>query len=408
MRSAKRLLFLAPLYLFAVGAPLSQAVGSIAAGLLVSFALLRLLFGGRPLPSILPRSVLISLALFFTTHLLATAFASPFEHHWAKGLGELWLKLLLPALPLVGRDHEEHVVRAFKTMLVVGGAVAVYAIWQHFTGIDLWRGGSTSRAPSGYMGVGFFGHHLSYGGHVMLLFLCAGCWALLGNGAKRAGPARALPWILSALLGLALIWSFARSALIGAIVGLLVLIQALPGRRRWAALAAVAATLAAALATPALMTRFGALFRAGTEETRLNLWRSSLHGIADRPLLGYGAGNFGAMMEIHEVPGYYDTRAHAHNDFLMHAVNAGILGLLAALALLVTTTRWLWRLRRGLGERAWIPVAAVACQVGISVAGLFQVYQTDNEVEMILYFVLGAAFSVAWPHRRTNGAPANG
>jgi hypothetical protein len=45
-------------------------------------------------------------------------------------------------------------------------------------------------------------------------------------------------------------------------------------------------------------------------------------------------------------------------------------------------------------------VAGVACQVGISVGGLFQVYQTDNEVEMVLYFVLGTAFAVAWPPKR--------
>jgi O-antigen ligase len=402
MRLHRSQVILAPLYIFALGAPLSQAVGSLSAGLLVLLALVRLLREGWPPRGAIPRSIVLWLGFYFLFHFLATLLASPFDQNWAKLAGEMWLKLLLVAVPLLARGHETHVVRALKLMLVVGAGVAVYSIWQHFTGIDLWRGGSTPRAPSGHMGVGFFGHHLTYGGHVLLLFLCAASWALLGVKRDSGLLRRLLPWLICAVLGLALVWSFARSALLGALFACPVLVQALPGRRRWAAFAGLAAVGAAALATPAITQRFAALFAAGAEETRINLWRSSLHGIADRPWLGFGAGNFEELMRLYEVPGFYDSQAHSHNDFLMHAVNAGLLGLLAALGLLFSTVYWLWRLRRGLAERAWIPVAAVACQVGISVAGLFQVYQTDNEVEMILYFVLGAAFALAWPGPREN------
>ena len=46
---------------------------------------------------------------------------------------------------------------------------------------------------------------------------------------------------------------------------------------------------------------------------------------------GWGQGNFDAMLEEHEVEGYYESRSHSHNDYLMNAVNAGIPGFLAAL-----------------------------------------------------------------------------
>jgi hypothetical protein len=63
----------------------------------------------------------------------------------------------------------------------------------------------------------------------------------------------------------------------------------------------------------------------------------------------------------------------------------------------------LWKARRAALPGTWILTAAVACQAGISVGGLFQVYQTDDEVEMLLYFLLGAAFALA--ARRQSSPP---
>ena len=65
------------------------------------------------------------------------------------------------------------------------------------------------------------------------------------------------------------------------------------------------------------------------------------------------------------------------------------------LALLVTTCLVFWTGWRRQVSGAWILLGAVAVQVGITVAGFFQVYQTDDEVEILLYFVLGCALAVA-------------
>ena len=107
-------------------------------------------------------------------------------------------------------------------------------------------------------------------------------------------------------------------------------------------------------------------------------------------------------MSAHEVEGFYDTRAHAHNDYLMHAVNGGLLGLGAALALLMVSVAVLWRGRRRCPpEDAWIPLAGVATQVAFAVAGLFQVYQTDDEPELALYFLLGCGLALVQLRGRT-------
>ncbi len=125
------------------------------------------------------------------------------------------------------------------------------------------------------------------------------------------------------------------------------------------------------------------------EVTRPNLWRSSLAGIADRPLRGWGQGNFDKMMQQHEVPGFYESRAHSHNDYLMHAVNAGLPGLAAALWLLVAVLVYLHTGWRRAGSGSWVVAGAAGAQIAVAVAGFFQVFQTDDEPEMMLYFILG-------------------
>jgi len=107
------------------------------------------------------------------------------------------------------------------------------------------------------------------------------------------------------------------------------------------------------------------------------------------------------MMLGHEVPGDYDSRAHAHNDYLMQAVNGGIpmlgFGLLFAGALIVFL--WRWR-RRPDGNADWIVVGALAAHVALLAAGLFQVFQTDDEVEFTLYFTLACALAHVAQRRR--------
>lgn len=69
---------------------------------------------------------------------------------------------------------------------------------------------------------------------------------------------------------------------------------------------------------------------------RVNAWRSALHGIADYPLTGVGLDAFNELMPIRYpapmIPDSYDI-GHAHNQFLQAALDLGLPGLAAYLAL---------------------------------------------------------------------------
>jgi O-antigen ligase len=386
-----------PLYAFALAAPVSVAGGNVSAGAIVLGALVAAAFTGRTrddrarLAAAVPRAVWIALAAYFLAHLAATLFAAPGPMRWNKYGEEMWLKLMLVAVPILACGRPRAIPRALALMLASGAVAAGYGVFQHYTGLDLLRGGQTQAYGDRFTSVGFFGHHLTYGGQVMLLLIIAGALVRhrLLDGWRALLPALAV----GVPLGLGLLWSYARSAQLGAFAAAVVLAWTLPRRWRVGGLVVLVATTALTLALPSVRGRVAETFTDEKEVTRPNLWRSSLAGIVDRPVLGWGPGNFDVMLAKHEIPGaYYESRAHAHNDFLMHAVNAGLLGLAAAVALLVVTTRAALRTWRRDG--GWVPLAAVAAQIGISVAGLFQVYQTDDEVEMVLYFLLGCALAV--------------
>lgn len=383
-----------PLYLFAAAAPLSVAGGNLAAGLILVTAVVYLI-ATRDRGALPHGAVIAAVLVTIAVHALANALAAPYPSDWDKWAEELWLKLLLIAVPVLGHRDPAQLMRAVKLTIIVGTVVAVYALYQHFSGVDFINGRNLFQSHGRYHALGCFNHHLSYGGQVMLLFLFAVAWAARGGFEQRWQK-----WwhLLSPLLLFAaLIATYARSPQIGAAAGLAVIALALPGHKRKYGIAVSVVLTAAALAIPGVRGRFGQLF-AGGEETRINLWTSSLRGLAERPLLGFGQGNFERMMERYEVDGFYDVRGHAHNDYIMHAVNAGVLGLLAALALLVVVTWLLWRgYRRSLTRETphgWVLLGGVAAQCAIAVAGLFQVFQTDDEVEMMLYFLLGCALGL--------------
>ena len=325
------------------------------------------------------RWVLLGLSGLWLTHAVAT-WLSP-QPRWDTLVDELWLKSLLLAVPCLGGSGGRDGQRGLRVFAVVAVGVAGFAVTQHFHGLDPWRGGSVARFGDRYQSVGFFGHHLSYGGHLLVLIALLLSQLLWGGRKKLVAAALCI-----ALL--ALLWSHSRSAQLGALAAALALIWRSRGVLRRRAALALLAVAVLALAVPSVRARWSQFGDIRSDTTRLLLWQSSLDGIRDRPLSGWGPGNFSLLLAAHEHPGDYESRAHSHNDLLMFAVNAGLPAVAAALLLWWAAWRLVWAQARG-DAKSIAAGAALACLAGFAIAGLFQVYQTDDEVELSLYYVLG-------------------
>jgi O-antigen ligase len=140
----------------------------------------------------------------------------------------------------------------------------------------------------------------------------------------------------AAVVGLAVLLSFSKGALLFGVPASLLVVGLLAGRRWF--LGTLGVLGAAALAAiPVLRTpRFTSLFdlQSGTSFFRLNLWRSTVDMIRDHPVLGVGLDNFLYAYRgryIRPVTWQEPNLSHPHNVVLDYLSRLGVLGLSAGL-----------------------------------------------------------------------------
>lgn len=175
-------------------------------------------------------------------------------------------------------------------------------------------------------------------------------------------------WLLlvcGLLMAAILLLTQSRSAALGLACGLGVM-AALPsarGRRLLLAGAAVIVLTVPFWFSPALSLIGDAapdmtIGSASTLNVRFEIWQRAVHGVADFPWTGMGLGVFRAAVRplygLASVPDYYDI-AHAHNIFLHSALDLGLPGLVALVAVYFAAAAQIYSLWR----RAFIAAPAV-------------------------------------------------
>ncbi len=201
------------------------------------------------------------------------------------------------------------------------------------------------------------------------------------------GPGIAWSRIALIPIGLALLRTLSLGAWVG-VAGAALAVTALRGRRWIAGTALVLIIGCVALAVALPRERTVARFDPGqgTGLFRLQIWQSSLHMIADHPLLGIGLDNF-----LYQYRGQYmlpeaweePNISHPHNWVLHFWLALGLPGLAAAIGAII----WMVARARALVTRPLGPVdrAVGAAAVGILVDTLLH-GSFDNS-----YFLLDAA-----------------
>ncbi|SDF80808.1 O-antigen ligase [Blastococcus aurantiacus] len=201
-----------------------------------------------------------------------------------------------------------------------------------------------------------------------------GAWAVLALGPLLAAAVRsrhAHARVGAVAAALAVVLSGSRGALLGAVVVLVVLLVALPGRRvrLWLA-GSFVGIVAAAFLVPGVRRRvLGAGLADDTASGRATLWQEALELYTDRPVLGTGPGGFGdAVRSVHEA-GWYAALGTENPPDSPHAwplqallVGGPLLVLLVGV-LGVLVARQAWRGARG------DPARSVGAAVGLG-AGL--------------------------------------
>ena len=141
---------------------------------------------------------------------------------------------------------------------------------------------------------------------------------------------------------------------------------------------------------PGQMQALGGL---GTVGFRLAIWRWAAVAVSDFAFTGCGLGAFrevGRLLYPLAIPLTYDY-AHAHNIFLQVALDTGIPGLVAYLALLGASFAILWRAARANPDLRPLAIGMIGGMVALHVYGLTDAVAPGAKPGLVYWVLLGLA-----------------
>lgn len=303
-----------------------------------------------------------------------------------------WILLFFPVFAQSLRSSRD-ARRALTILLISSSLVAAYAIWQVFAGQDLIRGRALEPIGNWFVATGAFGHHLTYGGHILIT--CTLAFSLLIWNLRGHDVGWRIATIILQLGGL--VGSFARTAWIGFLGGVGLMILLARGLPRKLAALATALAVVAAFAVPAIRARLGDLWTF-FDDPRVRLWHTAIRIWQDHPIFGAGLASYKTQFPLYKVPGEYYAHGHPHNDALNILVHSGILGLAAFVFVWVRYFRMVGGARKLLrpdDARQALLLAAILVPAAFFLGGMGQCFLTDEEVGQTFWFVAAAFVAAA-------------
>lgn len=306
-------------------------------------------------------------------------------------------------------------LKGYKIFLIFTLGVAVYAVFQSITGIDLMRLGSERAVqPLGSPGsslkiwrsAGFFGSPMQYA-YIVGMHSCFPLSYILLHRKKVNETNSSLMKLSNAafvIIFLSLLTTFTRGAWLAAAVAYTFMII-IADRRKGAIVTSAFASLILILFSivPVLKDRVISVFDVNYSSNvdRVFIWKMNWEMFKDYPLLGIGYHqNEVRGAEYAAKLGQPDAFiGHAHNNYLQMLAGTGMLGLIVYL-LMIGYFFWLnWTVYRKLdGKLLWPRTLALAClgaQVYLHVGGLtecnFKAGATNHNFMIVWAIVLTLA-----------------
>lgn len=380
------------------------------------------------------------LIAYLAANVLSALF-SPMRHealvgvlnHWS------WSALFVGAsLPWTVRRH----FRRYLGFMAAGALLTVpMAAAQFFLGTDFHHNLLSQHVPLGQVNAyAYFSTHLTYAGVITVCLCLFGAMALYGDetagteeggdevepaaGTAAVGSAAATPvgtkgtsfaapilssfrsswfwWLAAGASAAGLFLSLARTYYVAALPALAVLFWK---KGKKAVLIVVATVLLGGVVTllagpPGVRERLADAWnlRNPSVAERIYLWISGLHMWRDKPLIGWGPGIYKETAGPYKAPYAhfihypthvgFQTVSHAHNIYLMIAIQSGLLGLVLFLAFVVTAFR-----RIATQPDPALRYGGLAALTAILVGGFFEFNLGDAEVATLIFFLVGLALN---------------
>ncbi len=332
--------------------------------------------------------------LLYIVALLVCAFFAYNKLNSFKAVGEEWL-ILIFFLMISNIKDMKFIKRILLIIILISSLVAVYAIIQHYTGIDLYRSRTLGvvRGTHKYRSIGNFSVSLTYGFYAMLISILSFCLALY----EKSKLGKYFFYCATILCATASLFTYSRSTLLALFVAASFFFI-FNWNKRKLLIPVLAYFLLIYAVDPQILLRSERAIQAESivkADSRAIIWTTSLGIFLDHPIFGVGFNNFAGLYESYRPQGA-PVFGHAHNDFLNTAANAGIVGLVAFIWLMFSILKGLVKIFRGAkGDLATsISNAVLLSFVAYLAASQFQCYYIDAVDGLILFFVLGVGQTV--------------
>jgi O-antigen ligase len=334
-----------------------------------------------------PANYLDLAALFFVLVAIASTFAAEYRH---VALRELRVVILEPALFYLmlrtSRLGQRTVWRLADFFVLGAVAVALIGLVQYALGVNVITAEEGFRRLRSVYGSP--NNAALYLGRALPVLVAV---ALFGKARAR----RAAYGLAAAPVGLAILLTFSKGALIlGVPLSLLALGLLAGGRWRWAALG-MAALVAVAVVLLAQTPRFAPLLNtaSGTTFFRLSLWRSAWTMFREHPWLGVGPDNFLYQYRSRYIlPAAWQEPdlSHAHDILLDYATRLGVAGLAAGVWLQIAFWRRALPLRRlADADRRALALGLMGAMVSFLAHGLVDASYFVIDLAFVFFLTLG-------------------
>ena len=279
-------------------------------------------------------------------------------------------------------------------------AVSEVYVSRRVEGTGTERLGITTSPGRNFRITGFYSHYETYA-EVLQLIAALAIGMLIALPDKRSR----LGWFLGLmilLIGVALLFTSTRAAMIGLTVAVACMAYA-SSRRRVLLVGMVALVLAAPIAYVMVERARGISFldpEEGSFAWRLKVWPETLPLIKDHPLFGIGKGSEG---KLRDQWGLYDNGklppGHFHSTPIQIAVWWGLAALLLYYGMMAIFAVEMWRLAKRLRQdKRWelwgVALGGLGGLVAFNISSLVHFNFGDGEVVMMFWLLTGMTFAV--------------
>jgi O-antigen ligase len=338
----------------------------------------------------------------------------------------LFLILLLGVNLVVSRRHLSGLLRGIFFVAAVAGLVGIAQFIIQYDRVLRYHHNRVYFYMTLTRTHGFMGHWMNFGGQQMLVFSVLLAFVFLSGAVIPSGArnrallhgdsaandqseiprsarnetsnkmARALYWLILAVVAVSLVLNFTRGVWLGCLVAALYVLARWKPRALWAVPVLL---LVVVLGGPSLIRRRVSLVFHPEEDPalaiRLEMWHTGLRMVREHPWVGVGPDNIPLVYMKYVPPGttpilgYHD---HLHDNVLQLAAERGLPCLIAWLWFMLALGWHILRIRRGLSSTRWVADAAFAAWLAFVAEGFFEFNFGTTPVLMVFLLLMSTPF----------------